>query len=267
MSSKILSLTLAGVMGLQSVAFAQTDRTAGIGAEQIRTAKENIRSVKVELLALDQALIAAKENIEKRDRTTSPFNSTTIAGAAIGLGLSVYATFSLRSRGGEMGAILGSLAAMTGLVMSGVSAGSSALDQATRQKVDVKDINDKLTKAENEVQAALASTTDKSSTALLKQLEGNLQSIRTTLAGYEEKDSSIGKNKLISQIAQATGAAITVYGMARSESRALVIGPLVMSAGNLGQIVGNFSDSEAEQVIKEIESTRRALISAAVTLE
>ncbi|WP_295902995.1 hypothetical protein [uncultured Bdellovibrio sp.] len=267
MSSKILSLTLAGVMGLQSVAFAQTDRTAGIGTEQIRTAKENIRSVKAELLALDQALSTAKENIQKRDHSGAQFSSTTIAGAALGLGLSVYAAFSLRSRGGEMSGILGMLAAMTGMVMSGVSAGTSALDQATKQKVDVKDLNDKLTKAESEVQSALASTSDKSSVALLKQLEGNLQGIRATLANYDEKDASISKNKLIAEVTQAAGVAITVYGMARSESRAILIGPLVMSAGNLGQIVGNFSDAEAEQVIKEIESTRRALISAAVTLE
>lgn len=266
MSSKILSLTLAGVMGLQGIALAQTDRTAGIGTEQIRTAKENIQAVKADLLALDQALISAKENIEKRDRSTQ-FSSTAITGAALGLGLSVYATFSLRSRGGEMSGILGFLAASTGLTMSAVSAGSSALDQAAKHKVDMKDLSDKLTQAESEVQTALSTTSEKSSVALLKQLEGNLKSVRATLAGYNENDSSIRKNKLIAQIAQAAGAAITAYGMTRGESKALLIGPLVMSAGNIGQIIGSLTDSEADQVLKEIEITRRALVSAAVGLE
>ncbi|WP_374078597.1 hypothetical protein [Bdellovibrio bacteriovorus] len=266
MSSKILSLTLAGVLGLQSVALAQTDRTAGIGTEQIRTAKENIKAIKADLLALDQALISAKENIEKRDRSTQ-FSSTVLTGAALGLGLSVYATFSLRSRGGEMSGMLGFLAASTGLVMSAVSAGSSALDQAVKPKVDIKNLNEKLNQAENEVQTALSTTSEKSSLALLKQLEGNLKSVRATLAGYDENDSSTRKNKLIAQIAQAAGAAITVYGVTRHESKALIIGPLVMSAGNIGQIIGNLTDSEADQVLKEIETTRRALVSAAVGLE
>jgi|GEM_PF-2308051 len=267
MNSKWISLTLAGLLGLQSVAMAQTDRTAGIGDEQIRTAKQNILAVKADLLALDGALQAAKESILKRDQHSSRLSSSAITGAAIGLGLTAYATFSFRNRASEMSGILGFLAASTGMLLSASSAGMGALDQATAPKVDLKDLNEKLGQAESEVQNAMMTAQDKSSTALLKQLEANLKAVRTTLNGYTESEDSIKKNKLMSQVAQAAGAAITVFGMSRHESRALLIGPLVMSAGNIGQIIGSFSDSEADQVLKEIESTRRSLLSAAMALE
>ncbi|WP_374078595.1 hypothetical protein [Bdellovibrio bacteriovorus] len=267
MSSKLLSLTLAGIIGMQSVAMAQTDRTAGIGEEQIKTAQENVRAIKAQLLTLDQALAAAKETLEKRDSKGSILSGSAVAGAALGLGLSAYATFAFRARGGSGSGILGLLAGAASVVASASSAGLSVAGQAVKPKADLSDLNTQLTKAEAEVQEALKTTSDKSSAALLKQLETSLKSVRGSLAEYSESESSISKNKLIAQITQAAGAAITVYGVTQKESKAVLIGPLLMSAGNLGQIVGGLSDSEANVVLNEIENTRRSLTTAAMALE
>ncbi|MEK2644645.1 hypothetical protein [Bdellovibrio sp. BCCA] len=266
MSSKILCLTLAGMISMQSGAFAQ-DRTAGIGEEQIKTAKENVQSLKAELLSLDQALVATKTAIEKRDSKGSILSGSAVAGAAVGLGLSVYATFKFRARGGSGDGILGLLAGAASVLMSAGSVGLSVAGQAVKPEADVTKLNEQLTKAEQEVKEALSQTTDKSSAALLKNLEVSLQGARKTLNEYSENESSTSKNKLIAQIAQAAGAAITVYGVTQKESRATLIGPLVMSAGNIGQIISGLSDSEAELVVKEIENTRQALRSSAMALE
>ncbi|MBV2169731.1 MAG: hypothetical protein KUL82_13585 [Bdellovibrio sp.] len=267
MSFKFLSLTLAGALSMQSMAIAQTDRTAGIGDEQIRAAKQNIMAVKKDLLALDQALIAAKENIEKRDSSGRILNGSAIAGAAVGLGLSAIAGFSFSSRGGSSSGILGFFAGAAAVLTSASSSGLSAAGEKAKPDSDLKDLTEKLNGAEAEVQGALSATSDKATVALLKQLDGSLKEVRKTLTTYSEKDASISKNKLIAQITQAAGAAITVYGVTQRQSKAVLIGPLIMSAGNIGQIVGGLSDADAELVLKEIENTRRSLLSAAVALE
>ncbi|WP_291515519.1 hypothetical protein [Bdellovibrio sp. ArHS] len=264
MSSKIISLTVAGLIGLQSAAMAQ-DRTAGIGDEQIRIAKENVRALKAEIQSLDKALGDAQVAIEKRESRGTFANGTAVTGAAIGLGLSAIAALTIKKGTGGQ-ALNGYLTGALSAVISLSSAGLGLIGQARKTDVDTKSLEEQLKLAETQVQSAI-SVADKQTSAVLKQLNSSLTTVRQSLNEYTISEDSISQNKLFSQIAQASGVAITVYGMTQRESKALLVGPLVMSAGNLGQVLGGLSDSDAEKVIAEIKATRLSLMAAAVNLE
>ncbi|WII71866.1 hypothetical protein QJS83_15485 [Bdellovibrio sp. 22V] len=266
MSSKLLSLTIAGIMGLQSAAMAQTDRTAGIGDEQIKNAKINMQAFKAELVTLDQALLAAKESILKRDSKGSILNGTAITGAALGLGLTTYSYFAFRSRSSGAG-ILGLFAGAASVLATLGSSGTSVASKAVKGDLDLKDFEAKLNAAEAEVNEAVTTATDKSASALLERLQNDLAQVRVALVKYEASDDSHAKDMLIAQLTQAAGAAITVYGVTQHNSKATLIGPLVMSAGNLGQIIRGLSDSEAKLIVNQIDQTRTSLNTLALTLE
>lgn len=265
MSFKLLSLTLAGILSVQNLAMAQSDRTAGIGDEQIRSAQQNILSIKKDLGTLDRALLAAEENIKNRDGKGSLLNGAAVTGAAIGLGVSVMAMLKVRKVGLEStfaAAIMGYAAFLS----TASSVGLSVAGEAVKPDLDLNEIKSTLNQAQVEVQGALAATTDQSTLSLLKQLDGSLKAVGQTLANYSEKETSVSRNKLAAQLTQVAGAAIAAYGFTQRQSGALIVGSLMANAANIGQIVNSLSDSEAERVLKEIENTRKAINSAAMAL-
>ncbi|WP_415061175.1 hypothetical protein [Bdellovibrio sp.] len=265
MSIKLMSLTLAGILSLQNVALARVDRTAGIGDEQIRGAQQNILSVKKDLIALDRALLTAQESIKNRDSKGHLLNGTAVTGAAIGLGLSVMGMLKMRKVGLDS-AFTGVIMGYAAFLSTAASVGLSVTGEAVKPTLDVNDLKGALTQAEAEVQGALSVTKDEATLSLLKNLEGSLKSVEQTLINYSDKDSAASKGKLAAQLTQVAGAAIAVYGFTQRQSGALVVGSLMANAGNIGQIVNSLSDSEADRVIKEIESTRKAISSAAMAL-
>jgi hypothetical protein len=267
MKNKTLSLTLASLMSLQSVGFANTDRTDGIGEQAISTAKENLAALNQQMLLLDQSLARAEETITARDDKGGITNGLAVAGAGLGLGLSAMSYLTIR-RGGE-GAGLGLL------FLSAFSIGASVLSmvtgltsQALKPGANTKTVETQLSEAQKSVTAALVQAAqNKTTSVVLIQMNLALKNTQEALAQYQTQESEVSRNRLVSQASQLIGSALMVYGVTKRESRAPMIGALVMTAGNLASVISGLQGSQAEAVLKEIQKSRESLRFASAALQ
>lgn len=266
---KVASLAIAGMMVVQTtVSHAETSRVDGIGDKQIAVAQQQISAVRSQIVLLDKSLEETATAIQKREKGGLT-NGAAIAGAGIGLGFSALTMLgfagSTGDGGGMVGVIIGSLGS---LAATGASLGMSGLSAYLKADADTQSIEAELAKSQKDIAAAIASSTDKASAALLSQLNASLAEVQSSLVSYRKDESARAKHKLIANVAEATGAALTVIGMTtRNSSKLMTLGSVVMGAGNLGRIITGMSDSQAEQVLTEITKTRQSLRVAASALE
>lgn len=259
---KLIPLSLSLVLSIQTAALAtqsQADRTAGIGLSEAQKAKANLQNLSQEIRKLDGALAQLQNQIEKREAKANWLNGVSVAGAGVGLGLSAMATFMFKANNGSGSGIGGAIYGAGAILFSVGSAVTGAAKTALKPEVDKTQLADQLILAQNKIDNSVLATSDKVTKSLLIQLSENIKASREALAEYSANDTSDTRTYFYSQIAQATGVALTVFGTTQKQSRLVGIGAMVMSAGNLGQIVGTLTDSEATVVLKEIENTRRAL--------
>lgn len=265
---KLASFTVAGVMVIQStLSYAQVNRVDGIGNQSIEVAQQQLSAVRMQMEGLDKSLEQAASAIQKREKGGLT-NGAAIVGAGIGLGFAALTMAGGLSRsgdgGGGIGVIVGSLGS---LAATATALGFSGLSAYLKADADTTSIDSQLENAQKDIMSALASTSDKSTTALLVQLNNSLVEVQVSLASYREDESARSKHKLMANIAQATGAAIIFFGLTQSSgSKMVTIGNLVMSAGGLGRIVTGLSDSQADQLLEEIAKTRQTLRTAATAL-
>jgi hypothetical protein len=267
MKTKALSLTLAGMMSIQSIGFAQqADRTAGIGDQAISTAKNNLQALNNEVLLLDQALANAAESISLRDSKGGITNGAAVVGAGIGVGLSAmsYLAFHNRAEGSGIG----------GLILAAGSIGASALSllnggvsHLRKTKVETAQLEQQLIEAQKNVEASLAQSTDKAASAALTQMGLAIKNTQSALASYKEQESEITTNRLVSQAAQVVGAAVLAYGITQKNSNLPLFGLAIMNIGNIGAFLSGLQDSEAQEMLKEIQRTRDSLKIASAALQ
>jgi len=266
MKTKAISLTLAGLMSLQSVGFAQQDRTANIGDQAIAAAQSNLKALNTQILTLDQALGEAQAAIEKRDSRGGIKNAAAVTAAVAGLALtaSAFWTSKLKTEGAGLGAMALGVVSV-GATLSSLGAGLTS--QVLKPKVDVTEVNSKIVAAQNDVKAALAQTKDLNQRDALVQVGLRLQNTLEALASYKDQESEVSRNRLASQGTQLVGSMLLTYGILR-DSSALVgnTGAILMSASNVAAIVSGFQGSEAKEVLKQIKHTRESLRTASAAL-
>lgn len=263
---RTITLSVAAVMISQSVAFAQMDRTAEITGQAISQAQQNISALRTNLVQLDTALEQTAKTIDARDNSGGITNALTIAGAAAGLGLSVISYFSVKSRTAGSG-LLGMFTVAGSLVASMTSIVTGTGSSLLKKDVDTKALADQLDAIEKEIAANKAGQS-KEASAILNQLSDSVSGMKASLKDYQQDENSTDRTKLLAHLSQGIGTALLFYSLTQKDSnKAVVIGGLLLSAGNLTRIVAGLSDSQAESVLKEIEATRMSLRTAAAVLE
>ncbi|QDK38486.1 hypothetical protein [Bdellovibrio sp. NC01] len=266
---KVASLAIAGMMVVQAtVSHAETSRVDGIGDKQIAVAQKQLSAVRTQILLLDKSLEETATAIQTREKGGLS-NGAAIVGAGIGLGFSALTMLgtlgSTGDGGGMVGVIIGSLGS---LAATAGSLGMSGVSAYLKADANTESIEADLAKAQKDIADTMALTTDKASAALLSQLNASLSEVQKSLISYRKDESARSKHKLMANIAEATGMALTTMGLVSRDSAKLTnIGTLVMGAGNLGRIITGMSDSQAEQVLTEITKTRQSLRIAAAALE
>lgn len=266
MKTKALSLTLAGLMSVQSVGFAQQDRTAGIGDQAITAAQTNLQTLNQQILLLDKSLAQAAESITKRDNRGGISNGVAIAGAGIGLGLSAM-SYLLVKKGGEGSGIGGMILAAGSIGTSILSLVNGGMSQLVKPKADTKELETQLIEAQKGVETALAQTTDKATAVALTQMGLAIKNTQESLVSYQDQESEVKLNRLASQASQLIGTTLLVYGITQRNSQAPMFGLMIMNAGNLGAVLAGFQGSEAQEVLKEINQTRDSLKVVSASLQ
>lgn len=266
MKTKALSLTLAGLMSVQSIGFAnEADRTAGIGDQAITAAKTNLQTLNHEILLLDQALSKAADSITKRDDRGGFTNGIAVAGAGLGLGLSAMSYLSFR-KGGEGSGIGGMFLATFSIGATLSSLGNGATSQALKTKAETTELEKQLSEAQKSVETAMAQTSDKATAVALTQMGLAIKNTQSSLSSYQAQESEVSRNRLVAQASQLVGTAILVYGITQENSRLPMLGLMIMNAGNIGAVLSGLQGSEAQDILKEINQTRDSLkvVSAAL---
>ncbi len=267
MKTKALSLTLAGLMSIQSIGFAQqADRTAGIGDQAISAAQNNLQALNKEVLLLDQALANAAESITVRDSKGGLTNSVAIVGAGIGIGLSAISYFTVH--GGQQGSGIGGMIFAAGsLAASALSLINGGVSQLRKTKVETSQLEQQLAEAQKNLEVSLAQNTDKAATVALSQMALAIKNTQTALASYKDKESEVTTSRLVSQATQLVGAAMLAYGATQRNSNMPMFGLMVMNAGNIGALLSGVQKSEAQEILNEIQQTRNSLKLASAALQ
>lgn len=267
---KPLIIGLTAILSTQSLFAAnpsKVDRTAGIGQVQVQNAQANLANLKNEISRMDQTLAQLQDEIKKRESKGNWLNGISMVGAGLGLGLSAMATFMFKSRGGSGSGISGAIYGAASILLSVGSLASGTTRSVLQDKFSPQEADQALEKSQNQIDQKIVSTADKSTKSLLIQLSEGIKASRQSLAEYTQNENSDSRNKFLAQITQAAGVALTVFGTTQRQSPLVGIGVVVMTAGNIGQIVGTLSEGEADAVLQEIDATRRSLQITIKTLE
>lgn len=262
MRTKTLTLSMAAIMSLQSIGYANTSRINDIGEQAITNAQNDIASLKSQVAALDLTLEQAAKDIEKRDHRGGITNGLAVTGAGMSLGLAAAAYLTVQkggTRAGVSGLIIGfvSTAASVGALLMG---GTSQIRKALANP-DTKELETQLTEAQKNVDAMLAQNTDKATANTLNQLNLTLKNVQSSLQAYKSDQNDSSMARLASQASQLLGMAMVTYAVVTKKSGETLfqIGLVTMNVGNLGAIVTGFMGEDADAVLKEIQQTRAAL--------
>lgn len=275
MKTKVLSLTLAGVMSLQNTVFAADSRIDGVGDQQVLAAQRELMILRHDIQRLDESLVEAAQAIQARKDNGNFTASVAVGGAVLGLGMAAL-SMTVSKLGADSGA--GVILSMTGYAIVAVkTASSSALSlvsEVQKGKADTKEAKEALFKARQEIMAARTSAQlNEDSMNALTELDNSLAKIQTSLEEYKDRENLDKGMRLTSVIAQAAGAAITFYAGASIltgngiSNRAATLGPALMTIGNILSINSALLPSKADAVLKEITKIREDLAIAAAKLQ
>lgn len=266
MKTKTLSLSLAALMSAQSIGLANTDRTEGIGQKAVLSAQENLTVLKAKVLSLDQSLESAAKSIEARDQRGGLTNGLAVASAGLGIGLSAMAYLNVTK--GSAGSGLSGM--LFGVLSIGASVNSMIMGKTSKTiktTADTKALEAQLAATQQNINSALIQAKDKASLNALAQLSLSLKNTQDSLSEYQDQESDVARNRLVSQASQLVGVTMVVFAISnKSVERILPLGLLAMNGGNLGAMISGFQGSKAEEVLKEIQQTRQALRAAAASL-
>jgi 3-dehydroquinate dehydratase len=255
MTKKLLCFSIVGAIASQSVAFASTanERVDALSSQSIVAAQKNLDALRTDLMNLDDALANASKSIREREEKGIFANGAAVTGAAIGLGLSAFTLVALKSKTGAIGGVIvGALASAATLV----SAGSGGIGSMIKPEVNVESLDEQLNLSQEEIKKAQDTASSNDEKILYRQLSRDLADIQKSVRNFDDRADTIKRGRIMSQIAQATGAALTVFSVTNYGSRLRVIGPLVGTAGNLGAVIMGLKASQAQDLLSEIDKTR-----------
>jgi hypothetical protein len=271
MKTRILSLVLAGAMGVQNIAGAQSSRVGSIGEQQIASSLREIQIIRRDLTRLDQALVEVDTAIRERQKSGNLASIHSVSAATAGLAIAALA-LTITKFDGKTGTIIGITAASMLAMKTGIASALGLVAELQKKGGRTEPANKALIKARQEILAARAAAGNDKAAVLLMDLDKSLESIQVTLNDYKNRENLNKRLHITGLISEAAGTAMTFYlgfgifskfGLGRTGA---LVGPLLMASGNIAVLINTLSPSKANEVLAEIAKTREAIARASTVL-
>lgn len=253
-TKQVIQLSIAGILGTQpmNTAFAQS-RASQVGGQALAQAEMQMLTVQAQMQSLDQSLVQLKGAIEKRSQQGVMLSNAGMMAAAAALGLSGAAAMTLRSRNHQASLILTSLIGV--LAASVVSGGLSGGAVYVKEDLNTSDIRLNLINMQNQIQMALSVVSDAAVRSVLVDLEAKVKQVELEIRSYADQSDSVQSQKVISSVLQLTGSGL-LMGAILSGNRGFNVAPVVLLAGNVGQLTVLLRDDQVKEVITAIDQLR-----------
>lgn len=263
-TSKVSRVIIAGVVSLQAlVSHAETSRVDGIGERQIEAAQQNLSDMHKQMSALSTQLDALEASIKNRDELNRT-DYAVIAASGLGLFASLYLKSAIRSVQHNDGVIE---RVVEGIALSvGLTVGAAIGGMEQKPNLNTESIESDVKTAEKAIMAQIRSNKNKEITAQLMALNIYLKGVTRSIDDYKANQNKLNLGRIASSVLQLVGPVLIMRGT-RSSEKLANIGMLIASLGNLGQLMTRLSDSQADQVLKEIKKTRDALATVTEMLD
>jgi hypothetical protein len=259
-TKQVIQLSIAGILGTQPInaAFAQS-RASQVGQQALAQAEMQMLAVQAQMQRLDQSLIQLKSEIEKRSHQGVLLSNAGMLGAAAALGLSGAAAMTLRSRNQQASLIITSLIGVVAasIVSSGLVGGAVYV----KEDLNTSDIRLNLIHMQNQIQMALSVVSDPAVRSVMVDLENKRNQVELEIRAYAEQSDSVQSQKVISSVLQLTGSGL-LMGAILSGHRGFNVAPIVLLAGNVGQLTVLLRDDQVTEVLAAIDQLRTKLKTA-----
>lgn len=257
---QIMQLSIAGMLGIQStnLAFAQ-DRVSQVGERALEQAEMQMLAVQAQMQNLDKSLLQLRGAIEKRSQQGVWLSNAGMLSAAAALGLSGVTAMTLRSRNQHASVIITSLmGVVAATVASGALSGGAVM---MREDINTSEIRNHLVAMQTQIKAALSTISDSAVRSVLIDLEAKTKQLEADILAYENQADSLEFQKIASSVLQLTGSGL-LMGAILTENRGFNIAPVVLLAGNVGQLVLLLRNDQVDEVIAAIDQLRTKLKTA-----
>ncbi|MFP5520252.1 MAG: hypothetical protein ACLGGX_10130 [Bdellovibrionia bacterium] len=265
---RLLKATLAATMTLGTmVGPAHADRVTTITDKNVAEKRVQVLKVKNDLFALNETLQGLSTSIRKRDGQGSIAGSTAVVTAALSLALGYMAGKTLQKRS-EIA--VGSAVYYGALAVLGtaISALSSVGSELRKDSVEVDEQVARISELQQQVSLAEQKDISANQKQELNLLSQNLDVFKKELQDFKSDADQAKRLRLASAAAQAFGLAATLAALNTERTSALNnIGPIVMLAGNIGQLAASLTDEDADKVLAAIESLQVRTLQAVRILE
>lgn len=230
-----ICVSLAFVLSTQSFAFAATDRTQGIGDQEIAVAQQRLASLKTQLISLDRSLQATAISVQQQRATGRTLNLATgsadVAAAFLGLMAFVVAKDKASDTFVAAAGVGAAIASVTGII--------AHLDRQERVS-NVQATQSKVTQAQGQVSSLLAQSQNPENTRKLNSLLDSLNSTQSALMDFDGRDDNnsaflkgqVAKLASIAMVAFAVGMTSTLKQSQMGVDTSL----LVDASGLLGTV-------------------------------
>lgn len=258
-----LAVILFGMM-ISGAVYSQ-QRTDAIVAQHSLRLKDQMKGIQARMMSLDGALEQLEIAVIARDQQGWVTGSASIATASVGLALSGVAAMALSSRSG--GAIASMAMGGLSMLSSVTSGGLSYLGVELKDDIDVEQVLRQSSELRNQIKYLDTQSLDLSTQVLVGQFDRSLDDVENSLISYHGKAESIESGKVYASLAQASGALIALVASVKNKDSFLKYGIILMSVGNLSQVLTRLSDDQADALVTEIQRLRGMIQNSLVALD
>lgn len=258
--SSLTSILVASALAANSSVAFGASRVEQINLTSTAIAKTQIDQLKIDVTQLDATLEKiAGEIAANKGMGISGGIVVTAAGVALAGTTLAYLSLQSRRHGAAVGGLVfGAIAYVPGLI----ALGTSGYQQIQSDKVDVVKTKQELDLLEvNLEQVKNSSSLSLAESAVVNQTTSQIQSLRTALANYESKQDEKSYLQVAAMTAQVLGGVAAVAGASTLvpqafQSKTISIGALVATVGNIGLIIAQLGDGQADVALERIAQAR-----------
>lgn len=276
MKTKVISMTVAGVMAFQSVGFAAADRTAEIGSQAAVVAQQNMQQLKSQIATFDQTLAQAEQDIVNKEKSKSISNGFTVGAAALGLALGTLVVLSEKGKGIRLSTDATILSAAAAVILSGLSGVSGMFSVNKPTTANIDEAQAEIDRTQATLEQALANSQNPAQAELIARLNAEVKETKEALSAYKEDGSELSRNRGIARVAQFAGTIVAVMSVvtgnklegvaAKATGVTAILGGIAAAGGQIASIVTGLDSVNTESVLKEIRETRKAISTSLVGL-
>lgn len=249
---KGLTLSLAVLMSLQTVAYAKVDRTEGMADAAISQAKINVKRLGGDIVAIRAQLRGAMRQIERRDSIQS--QGIVVGLAAAGAAAALTGALLTRSSGAAAAGVGYSL--LTSSLFLGLT---SAVMDNFAHPADIDSINDTIDLLQQKALADSKTATDEKEKARLSGLASSAAELKVTMEKYKAGQDKSAATEVYASALKMGGFATFVVGATTGGSFFINGGATAVTLGNLATVISYAQQEDADKVIAEIKDVEKTL--------